>query len=173
MTAMVNKIGTLHNLLDYDGCKFFLSEMQLKQRLPGWVKESGSMNLKTVLQQYIAFVEEHILKISNFFNEDKVSSLSVTSRIIQAYIEELDEKIFQCSDIEVKDACLLAGIQAINHFKISSYGTAAAFSNALGMPRAASLFHDLELNEKEIDQRLSELAEKEINIRAKLPIALP
>ena len=73
-----------------------------------------------------------------------------------------------CTDAEVKDACLLACIQAINHFKISMYGTAAAFANALDMEKQAAIFHEAEVNEKQIDDRLSQLAEHEINIRAKI-----
>ena len=74
---------------------------------------------------------------------------------------------------EVKDACLLACIQAINHYKISSYGTAAAFAIALGMEKAAAVFHEAEINEKHIDDRLSQLAEYEVNTKAKTPILLP
>ena len=60
-----------------------------------------------------------------------------------------------------------------NHFKISTYGTAAAFANALNMEKQASVFHEAEVNEKQIDDRLSQLAEHEINIKAKAPIELP
>ena len=91
---------------------------------------------------------------------------------MRAFIEEVEEKLSNCSDSEVKDACLLASIQAINHFKISTYGTAAAFANALGMEKQAAIFHEVEVNEKQIDDRLSQLAEHEINIKAKTPILL-
>ena len=92
---------------------------------------------------------------------------------MKAFIEEANERLSNCTDAEVKDACLLASIQVINHFKISSYGTAAAFSNALGMEKAAAVFHEAEINEKQIDDRLSQLAQHEINIKAKAPIVLP
>ncbi|WP_369127538.1 DUF892 family protein [Terrimonas pollutisoli] len=43
-------------------------------------------------------------------------------------------------------------MQAINHYKISIYGTAAAFTKALGNDKAATLFHEAEVNEKKIDE---------------------
>ena len=43
---------------------------------------------------------------------------------------------------------------------------------ALSKEKQATLFHDAELNEKQIDERLSQLAEHEINIKAKTPISL-
>jgi ferritin-like metal-binding protein YciE len=77
-----------------------------------------------------------------------------------------------CADPEVKDACLLACIQAINHFKISEYGTAAAFAKELNMEKSATVFHEMEINEKHIDDRLSQLAEYEINRKARAPIVI-
>ncbi len=87
--------------------------------------------------------------------------------------QDTNEKLLMCADAEVTDACLLASVQMINHFKISAYGTAAAFANTLGMDAAAIFFHKAEVHEKQIDDRLTQLAQYEINFRAKSPIVLP
>ncbi|MBS1527817.1 MAG: DUF892 family protein, partial [Bacteroidetes bacterium] len=84
-----------------------------------------------------------------------------------------NERLSNCANPQVRDACLLASIQSINHFKISTYGTAAAFAEALDMGKMSAIFHELEINEKHIDDRLSQLAEYEINGRAKATIILP
>ncbi len=165
-------VTTLHNLLDYDAGKFTSAEIQLQNILPQWINQTGSLQLKTVLQKYLDFVQQHVKKMEYFFEEEKISSLSAINRVMQAFIEETGEKLLNCTDTQVKDACLLASIQAINHFKISMYGTAAAFANALEMEKAAAIFHEAEVNEKQIDDRLSQLAEYEINTRAKAPIVL-
>ena len=165
-------ISALHNLLDYDASKFTSAEIQLKNCLPEWISKSGSLKLKTVLQKYLDFVRQHVEKMENFFEEEQINSFSMTNRVMKAYIDETEEKLSNCTDPEIKDACLLACIQAINHFKISTYGTAAAFANALGMEKHAAIFHEAEVNEKQIDDRLSQLAEHEINIRAKAPFVL-
>ena len=165
-------ITTLHNLLDYDARKFTSAEIQLKTSLPEWINKAGSLQLKTVLQKYLDFVQQHVQKMEGFFEEEKISSLSLTNRVMRAFIEDAEEKLSNCTDAAIKDACLLACIQAINHFKISTYGTAAAFANALDMEKQAAIFHEAEVNEKQIDDRLSQLAEHEINIKAKAPILL-
>jgi ferritin-like metal-binding protein YciE len=166
-------ITTLHNLLDYDARKFTSAEIQLKNSLPDWIAKTGSLKLKTVLQRYLDFVEQHLQKLEGFFVEENINSLSLTNRVMQAFIEEANEKLNTCTDAEVKDACLLACIQTINHFKISMYGTAAAFANALEMEKQAAIFHEAEVTEKQIDDRLSQLAQFEINVKAKAPIVLP
>jgi ferritin-like metal-binding protein YciE len=172
MSENIQTITTLHNLLDDDARKFTSAEIQLKNSLPGWINKAGSLQLKTVLQKYLAFVQQHVQKMEEFYEEEKISSLSLTNRIMHAFIEETDEKLFTCADAAIKDACLLASIQAINHFKISTYGTAAAFAKALGMEKHAAIFHEAAINEKQIDDRLSQLAEHEINMNAKTPIVL-
>ena len=164
MTENNQTITTLHNLLDYDAGKFTSAEIQLHQILPEWINKAGSLKLKNVLQRYLDFIDKHLQNMGNFFEEEKINSMSLVNRVMHAFIEEAEEKLSNCNDPRVKDACLLACIQAINHFKISMYGTAAAFANALGMEKQAAIFHEAEVNEKQIDDRLSQLAEHDINV---------
>jgi ferritin-like metal-binding protein YciE len=166
-------ISTLHGLLDYDTSRFTSAEIQLKKTLPAWISVASSLMLKTVLQKYLDFVNQHLQKMEPFIEEEKINSLLLHNRVMEAFIAEAAERLSNCADAEVKDACLLACIQSINHFKISAYGTAAAFARALDMDKQAAVFHEAEVNEKQIDDRLSQLAEYEINNRAKTPIVLP
>jgi ferritin-like metal-binding protein YciE len=128
--------------------------------------------LKAVLHKYIDFVKGHIKKLDGFFEGEGINAINLDNRVMQAFIEETQEKLSRCADIAVLDARLLACIQAINHFKISAYGTAAAFARTLEMGKAAAIFRELEINEKNIDHNLSRLAENEINITAIAPIVL-
>jgi ferritin-like metal-binding protein YciE len=165
-------IVTLHNLLDYDAHKFTSAEIQLKNALISWINTASSFKLKTMLQKYLDFVELHIQKIEKIIIEEDIKTMSVHNIIMKAFIEDTEEKINTCKDSEVKDACLLAAVQTINHYKISMYGTAAAFAKELDMDKIAALFHTSEVVEKQIDEKLSHLAEHEINKRAKTAILL-
>ncbi|TKB97652.1 DUF892 family protein [Pedobacter cryophilus] len=165
-------IATLHHLLDFDASKFTNAEIRLKTSLGEWLMKADSVKLKMVLQKYLDFVDQHVKKMEKFFEDEQMSSLSLNNPVMQALIEDADEKLSYCTDAEVKDACILAFIQVINHYKISLYGTATAYANMLDMERAAVVFHEAEINEKQIDDRLSQLAEYEINRKAKAPIKI-
>jgi ferritin-like metal-binding protein YciE len=167
-----SNITSLKNLLDYNIQKATGAEAQLINILPEWINKSISVKLKIVLQKYLDLVQLHLEKLNNFLEEEKIISLGVTSQVMQAFIEETNEQLSKCTDAEVKDACLLAYLQNINHFKISLYGTSAAFANTLDMSKHASVFHEAEINEKQIDDRLSQLAVHEINVNARAPIIL-
>jgi ferritin-like metal-binding protein YciE len=173
MTVNYNDIKTLHNLLDYDVRKFTIAEIQLQKVLILWIKKAGSLKLKNHLQRYLDYVSEHIKVFEDFYEEENIPTVSITNRVMQAFIDEAEEKINYCSNSAVRDASLLASIQEINHYKISTYGTVCAFANTLGMTKTAEVFHKAEINEKQIDDRLSQLAEHEININAKVSIVLP
>jgi len=172
MTENNQPISTLHNLLDYEISKFCYAEIHLKNVLPAWINNASSFKLKEVLQRYQDFVQQHAVNLEKFIEEEGITSLGINNKVMRAFIEETEEKLSNCSDLEVKDACLLACIQGINHYKISTYGTAAAFANTLGMEKTASVFHEAEINEKQIDDRLSQLAKFEINVKAKTPIVI-
>lgn len=169
MTLNNSNIATLHSLLDYDASKFTSAEIQLRNNLPHWINKSGNVKLRSVLQRYLELIQDHVKKLESFFEDEEIRSLSLNNRIMQAFVAETEEKLADCTDPAVKDACLLACIQGINHYKISTYGTAAAFAKALDMEKQAALFHEAEVNEKQIDDRLSQLAEHEINMIAKTP----
>lgn len=172
MTENNLTITNLHDLLDYDARKFTSAEIELKHSLNEWIGRANSITLKTVLQKYLDFVQQHVQKLEGFFEAEQISSLSSRNKVMKSFIEEAEEKLNICNDAEVRDACLLASTQSINHFKISLYGTAAAFAKELNMEKFAIVFHEAEINEKQIDDRLSQLAEHEINIKAKAPIVL-
>jgi ferritin-like metal-binding protein YciE len=172
MSENNSTIANLHNLLDYDARKFTSAEIELKNSLQEWVNKASSFKLKTVLQKYLDFVQQHVQKLEVFYEAENIVSVNLTNRVMLAFIAEAEEKLGNCTDAAIKDACLLANIQAINHFKISFYGTAAAFANTLGMEKQAAFFYEAEVNEKQIDDRLSQLALHEINNNAKIPIEL-
>ena len=165
-------ITNLHHLLDYEIRHFSGTENQLKNPIKKWTTIASSLNLKTVLQHYLSIVEEHLSQLESYTLAEQMPAVTVSSRVMKALIEDTEDKMKDCQDKEVSDACLLASVQQINHIKISLYGTAAAFARELGNEKAASLFHLFEINEKKIDQQLTRLARKEINPRALVSVVL-
>ena len=66
----------------------------------------------------------------------------------------------------MRDAGMLAAAQAVEHYEISRYGTLRAWAEKLGMNEAAQLLEETLQEEKETDEKLTELAESEINVEA-------
>lgn len=172
MTQENIPISTLHQLFDDDLRRFAAAEVVLQKSLAGWMMLASSLQLKTVLQKYESQVEAHVHSFDPVFDQEGITALSRTHPVMQALIQEVEAKLLRCADAPIRDACILAGVQLINHFKISMYGTAAAFARELGMEDQALIFHQAEVNEKQIDDRLNQLAAFEINPKAMTPVVL-
>ena len=66
----------------------------------------------------------------------------------------------------VHDAGLIAAAQKVEHYEMAAYGTLVAFARMMGHSDAESLLQQTLQEEKETDQKLTELAESEINVAA-------
>lgn len=172
MKAKETPIKTLHHLMEDDVRRFVSGENELSLALERWTKLASSVKLKNHLIKYHDQVKIHIEELDRFLEEDDLEYLFSNDDVMHAFVQNIDRKLSECGDISVKDAALLASIQNINHFKIASYGTAAAFANTLGRIKIANLFHDFEVGEKQTDDRLSQLAEHEINQSALTSVKL-
>jgi len=160
-------VSTLQQLLDEFAKMFIIAEVELHNILPYWVRQANSIKLKSILLKYNDQVKKHVDTFEHFFEEEDITYLSHSNKVMHALISSTEELCSHCGNSFTRDACLLSCIQNINHYKIGSYGSAASFANSLGLSKTAALFHEFEINEKQIDDRLSQLALNEINVNAK------
>ena len=63
------------------------------------------------------------------------------------------------------DAALIGAAQRVEHYEIAAYGTAVEFAKLLGESEHVTLLEEILQEEKETDEKLTELA-KEINPQA-------
>ena len=72
----------------------------------------------------------------------------------------------EAKDATIRDAAMLAAAQSVEHYEISRYGTLVAWAEKLEMSDAAELLQVTLEEEKLADEKLTELAESEINVEA-------
>jgi ferritin-like metal-binding protein YciE len=60
---------------------------------------------------------------------------------------------------EVKDAGLISAAQRVEHYEIAAYGTVRNFASVLGEQNAVSLLEKTLNEEKETDEKLTELSD--------------
>ena len=85
---------------------------------------------------------------------------------IDGIIEEGEEVMKEAKDETIRDAAMLAAAQSVEHYEISRYGTLAAWAQKMEMSEAAELLGATLEEEKLTDEKLTELAESEINVAA-------
>ena len=170
MDKVQGRIVTLSDLLALEAGRIMEGEKELIQALPIWIRQTSSSQLRDILTQYQTYIEHHAEQMTNFFINQPTNSSVGRNRVIKALIDDTNEKLRRCADSEIYDACLLAAVQEINHYKISIYGTVTAFFNELGQRDTAGIFLRAEKDEKRIDEQLSYQAQANINELAKAPV---
>jgi len=81
-------------------------------------------------------------------------------------IKEAEEIMKSCEDGVMRDAGIIAAGQKVEHYEIASYGTLRQFAETLGLNEAVELLQTTLDEEKNADEKLTEVAVSAINIQA-------
>jgi len=70
------------------------------------------------------------------------------------------------SDRDCRDAGIVASAQRVEHYEIAVYGTLATWAKQLGFGEDERVLHDILQEERRADEKLSQLAERDLNREA-------
>lgn len=141
------------------------AENQLVKALPKMARAAGSEDLRAAFEEHLEQTRQHITRLDKIFQELEESPKGKKCRGMEGLIEEGSEMIEEDREPEELDAGLIAAAQRVEHYEIAGYGCVRTYANLLGESEAASLLEQTLAEEKETDQKLTELAEQ-INVVA-------
>jgi ferritin-like metal-binding protein YciE len=93
---------------------------------------------------------------------------AVNCPAIDGIIKEANEVAGEVDDKQVLDAALIATAQAVEHYEITRYGSLIAWAKQLGRQDCASVLQENLAEEKATDEKLTDIAESEINLEASM-----
>ena len=85
---------------------------------------------------------------------------------MEGLIEEGSKLLDEEGSPSVKDAALIGAAQRVEHYEIAAYGTAHTLAELLGKNDIVSLLQETLDEEKQTDEKLTELAQSEVNAEA-------
>ena len=85
---------------------------------------------------------------------------------MEGLIEEGKEIMTNGEDPSSLEAGLIGAAQKVEHYEIAAYGTAAAHAKQLGFSTVAQLLNQTLEEEKMTDEKLTRLAENQVNVQA-------
>lgn len=141
------------------------AEKQITKALPKMAKAASSSQLRSAFEQHLEQTKNHIERLEEIFEDLDQSPEGESCEGMEGLIEEGSEVIDEDLAPETKDAGLIAAAQHVEHYEMASYGTLRTYANILGDTKAAALLQETLDEEKETDQKLTNLAEK-INVKA-------
>ncbi len=162
----MKKIENLRDLFIEQGREFYGSTYQEERALHSMEKQAGNPDLKKLIAQEITLTRDQRKRLESAFSRINAGFEIESDPCCESLISQTREIVDRASEPDVRDAAIINGIQKLNHLKISSLGTMAAFANQIGEHDTAQAFHDVLEEEWEIDHKLSRLAERNVNRKA-------
>jgi len=141
------------------------AENQLIKALPRMAKEATSDELRQGIEVHLDQTRGHAERLEEIFEKLGEKPKGKKCKGMQGLLDEGKETLDEGMEEDTKDAAIIAAAQRVEHYEISGYGTARTYANLLGQEEAAGLLEETLEEEKETDQKLTQLAE-EINVEA-------
>ena len=141
------------------------AEHQIIKALPKMIDAASSEELQNALTEHLEITKTQAERIEQIFENMGEKAKPKKCKGMEGVIKEGSEVIEENDDEQVRDAGIIAAAQRVEHYEMAGYGTVRTYATLLGEDEAAELL-ELTLNEeKEADEKLSELAER-INVEA-------
>jgi ferritin-like metal-binding protein YciE len=154
-------LGELRDLYD--------AEKQLLEALPEMARVASAAELRNAFEDHLEQTGIQAKRLERIFEVLGEKTAGKKCLAMTALINGADEIGGAGGDAAVRDAGLIAAAQKVAHYEISGYGSARAHAEILGDDRAARLLSETLFEEKEADERLTELTDSLINQEAAGP----
>ena len=142
------------------------AESRLVKALPKVAKAATSQKLRSAVEEHLEQTKGHVDRLKEIFDNlgEKPSGKKCPG--MMGILKEGEEIMDEDFEGEVMDAALISAAQRVEHYEIAAYGCVRTWAELLGENEASSLLEKTLEEEKETDEKLTQLAE-EINMQAK------
>jgi len=154
------KIENLNTLFEEELKDIYDAEKRLVRALPKMAKAASSEQLKQALQEHLEVTKGQVQRLEEVFESIGRPAKAKTCAGMKGLIEEGEEVMSEDAEDQLMDAAIIGAAQRVEHYEIAAYGTARTFAERLGNQQAAELLQQTLDEEKEADEKLTEISEQ-------------
>jgi ferritin-like metal-binding protein YciE len=166
MGLFTRDIKTMNDLFVHQLQDIYYAEKQLVKALPKMAEKAADQQLKQGFLTHLDETKTHVERLEQVFQMHGAQVKAVDCPAIDGIIQEADEVAGEVADKSVLDAALINAAQAAEHYEITRYGSLIAWAKQLGRNDCASVLQKTLEEEKATDQKLTQMAESKVNLRA-------
>ena len=159
-------VKTLNDLFVETLKDLYYVEKKLVKTLPKMSEKATSPELRQAMEDHLRETETHVQRLEQVFELLGQRASAKTCEALEGLIREADETTGEIEDQQTLDAALISSAQTVEHYEIARYGTLACWAAEIGNTEVAELLEQTLEEEKAADERLSVIAEDQINQRA-------
>ncbi|RZJ32005.1 MAG: DUF892 family protein [Flavobacterium sp.] len=165
-TGSSEEVTALRTLFeDYLKCTLW-SERALVSVFAELRQQVASKDISRILLEHTANTQIHCDRIVKIFESIGIPAEEKRFEPMESLMREASIIVDQTSSGAVRDAAIIALLQHIMHCEIASYGTLKSFAITLKEENVVALLEQNLIEEKDIDHRLSMIAQASINDEA-------
>ncbi|MFZ1008835.1 MAG: ferritin-like domain-containing protein, partial [Candidatus Sulfotelmatobacter sp.] len=138
----------------------YSAETQLVKALPKMAKSAASDELRQGFEEHLEQTKGHVQRLEQIFEALGESPKGKKCKGMEGLIAEGSEVAEEDYEGNILDAALIGAAQRVEHYEIAGYGTVRAMAEVLGENEHVSLLTEILDEEKETDEKLTELAQE-------------
>lgn len=165
-SSKTNKVTTLEQLYMEQLRDLYSAENQIIQALPKMMEMAQNPQLKQGFQMHLEQTREHAQRLEQIFQRVGQQPGGHTCKAMQGLIAEGQETMQEGQSGPVLDAGLIAAAQRIEHYEMAGYGTVITLAKQVGDTESAGPLAQTLQEEKQTDEKLSQIAESSVNKQA-------
>ena len=162
----VEEVTALRTLFEEYLRQVYWAERALAPAFSNLIKYISSKDITKMLTLHLTNTMIHTDRLEKIFESIGIPAEEKKFEAVDALINEADYTIAQTVPGAVRDAALIANVQHIIHCEIASYGTLKSFAFSLKEEDVVALLEKNLQEEKELDLKLSVIAEAYVNDEA-------
>ena len=176
-------IETLESLLRHELKDLFSAETQIIEALPKMIDAATSGDLRNALSGHLDVTKvqrDRLNQIQEILGEEKIETKTKGffanlfksnegeehCKAMEGLVKEGNALLSEDMSNEVMDAAIIAAVQKVEHYEISSYGTARAYALQLQLNDVAKLLEATLKEEYDANDSLTVLALSQVNLTA-------
>ena len=142
----------------------YWAEKQLTKALPKMKKAATTDELKSAIEEHLTQTEGHVTRLERVFEICGKKTQAKKCDAMEGLIKEGESIVEETNDKTMtRDAGIIMAAQKVEHYEIATYGSLVQLAKTLGMNDAADLLHQTLDEEKQADEKLTEIAEWQVN----------
>jgi len=150
----------------------YWAEKHLVKALPKLKKASTSDELQAAFEDHLQVTKQHVQRLEQVFGILGEKAQAKKCEAMEGITKEGDSIIEDTeAGTATRDVGLILAAQKAEHYEIATYGGLTQLAKTLGLEDVASLLHSTLEEEKEADEKLTEVAESNINYEAAQEVA--
>lgn len=137
----------------------YSAETQLVRALPKLAKAASNAELRQAFEEHLRQTSEQVSRLEQIFEMLGEKPTGKKCVGMEGLVKEGAETMQEDYEDAVMDAAIIGAAQRVEHYEIAGYGTVREFAELLGENEHISLIEQTLEEEKQADEKLTQLAE--------------